>query len=63
MTKHWIQTHSGLAFDLLDPKPDQINIHDIANALSKLCRFTGHVKQFYSVAEHSIRVSHRLPPD
>ena len=50
--KTWIQTHSGIAFDLLKPTPDMIVIDDIAHALSNLCRFTGHSK-FYSVAQHS----------
>lgn len=33
-----------------------VDVRDIAGALSKLCRFTGHTRRFYSVAEHSIRV-------
>jgi hypothetical protein len=49
----WIQTYSGIQIDPLDPKPEQINIEDIARALSNICRFTGHTKEFYSVAEHS----------
>lgn len=56
MSDPWIQTHSGRAFDLLDPQPDQIDIEDIAWALSHLCRFTGHSRRPYSVAEHSVRV-------
>lgn len=50
-----IQTQSGRYLDLLNPQPDQISIYDIAHALSHLCRFTGHVDRFYSVAEHSVR--------
>ena len=53
----WIQTYSGLAFWPLDPRPDEIRVEDIAHALAMQCRFTGHVRRFYSVAEHSVRVS------
>lgn len=53
----WIQTFTGRAFDLLDPKPKQIDPLDIAHALSNLCRFTGHVRTFYSVAQHSCLVA------
>lgn len=53
----WIQTFTGRTFYPLDPRPEEIDIEDIAHALSMQCRFTGHVKKFYSVAEHSVRVS------
>lgn len=53
----WIQTHSGRAFDLLDPKPEQVDLGDIAHALAHINRFTGHVGT-YSVAAHSIVVAH-----
>lgn len=58
----WIQTYSGLVMYPLDPRVDEICIEDIAHALSNLCRFTGHTKQFYSVAEHSVRVSWECDP-
>ena len=58
----WIQTFSGVAFDLLDPKPEQVRIEDIAHALARLCRYTGHCERYYSVAEHSILVASILPP-
>jgi uncharacterized protein len=58
----WIQTHTGKAFDFKNPRPQDICIEDIAHALSHICRFAGHVKNFYSVAEHSWFVSMQVPP-
>jgi len=58
MTKYdmdgWIETHTGRRFFLRDPDPADVNVEDIAHALSHLCRYTGHCSQFYSVAEHSV---------
>ena len=59
----FIQTHSGYRVSLLDPDPDDINIEDIAWSLAHQCRFGGHCKQFYSVAEHSMLVADLLPRD
>lgn len=50
----WIQTYKGGRFYLDRPKFD---IEEIAHSLSLQCRFTGHIKDFYSVAEHSILVA------
>lgn len=45
---------AGHYVDLVAPDPDDIDIHSIGAALSKICRFGGHVPRFYSVAEHSV---------
>ena len=52
-----MNTASGMVVDLKNPTTDMIDIKDIANSLSKMCRFGGHTNQFYSVAQHSILVS------
>lgn len=59
----WIQTYTGVEFYPLDPRPEDIRIADIAHALSMQCRYTGHVRSFYSVAEHSLRVAELCPPE
>jgi len=57
----WIETYTGKKFYLLDPQPEDICIEDIAHALSNQCRFTGHTKHFYSVAEHCWHASFLCP--
>lgn len=51
----------GRQIDLRYPRVEDILITDIAGALSKICRFAGHVPNFYSVAQHSVLVSRALP--
>jgi 5'-deoxynucleotidase YfbR-like HD superfamily hydrolase len=53
----WIETFTGRAVSPFAPDPSEIDVRDIAHALSLVCRFTGHVRRFYSVAEHSVRAS------
>ena len=57
-----ISLRSGAIFNLIAPKPDTVEISDIAHALANLCRFTGHVHRFYSVAEHSVHASRIVTP-
>lgn len=47
-------TYSGIDFNPSKPDLDLIQITDIAHPLSLICRANGHVKYFYSVAQHSI---------
>lgn len=50
----WIHTYTGRAVDLVRPRPEDICIADISHSLAHLCRYTGHSREFYSVAEHSV---------
>jgi hypothetical protein len=52
----WLQTYTGKKIDILDPTHEAIDIEDIAHALSMACRFAGHCRDFYSMAEHSVMV-------
>lgn len=56
MTAH-IETFTGRTFAPLAPVWTDIQVEDIAHALENQCRFSGHVRSRYSVAEHSVRVS------
>lgn len=59
----YIQTLSGKHFDYINATTDDIDIEDIANALSNICRFAGHLPEFYSVAQHSVLASQIVPPE
>ncbi len=58
---NWLQTYTGHAYYPLDPRPEDIDIHDIAHALSNTCRYGGHCSTFISVAQHSYLVSKLVP--
>ena len=49
-----IVTYTGKVFDLLNPKPEMVCIEDIAHSLAYQCRYTGHTREFYSVAQHCV---------
>ncbi|MHB1000506.1 MAG: phosphohydrolase [Armatimonadota bacterium] len=59
----WIQTYTGKQFWPLDPRPEDVCIEDIAHSLSLQCRFAGHTKEFYSVAQHCVLVARNVPPE
>ena len=56
----WQQTYTGKVIEYGNVDLDQIDIVDIAHSLSMQCRYGGHLEHFYSVAEHSWLVSHRV---
>ena len=56
-----MQLYSGRPFFLTDPDVREVDIKDIAHSLANQCRFNGHTKKFYSVAQHSVIVSENVP--
>jgi len=58
----WIQTFSGKRFFPMAPRPQDLDIRDVAHSLSMQCRFNGHCRAFYCVAQHCELVSRILPP-
>jgi uncharacterized protein len=62
--KNWFQTASGKKIAVDCPDPAVVDIADIAIALSRICRFGGHLRsdiEHYSVAQHSLLVSEIVP--
>lgn len=50
----WSQLYSGRAFRPFTAREEDIDAIDIARSLSMTCRYNGHVRKFYSVAEHAV---------
>ncbi len=60
--RDWMCTISGRQYFVSNPRAADVNILDIAHHLSRLCRYTGAIEaEHYSVAEHSVHVSHLVP--
>src|SRR5688572_16807572 len=61
MSRPYLLTASGIRIDLLGPRPEDVTLPDVAHALARICRYTGHVRSaHYSVAQHSVYVSQHL---
>lgn len=58
---NYIQTYTGKQVDPFELQISDICIEDIAHSLALQCRFNGHCREFYSVAEHCCRVSDVCP--
>ncbi len=58
-----ILTFSGVYFSPLKPRQEDVRIEDIAHHLANTCRFSGAVRSFYSVAQHSWFVSRLCDPE
>ena len=60
---HAIITHRGNFVDPFQPEGNVYHIRDIAHSLARQCRWNGHCREFYSVAQHSVRLYDALPED
>lgn len=49
-----ILTYTGRYVNPLALRVEDVDIIDIAHALSMQCRYSGHVRDFWSVAQHSV---------
>ena len=49
--------------DLWHLSPDDVTVERIARGLGNICRYSGQVRRYYSVAEHSILVASQVPPE
>jgi len=57
-----MMTYTGVVYRPFEPKAEDVRISDIAHALSMICRYGGMCRWYFSVAEHSVHVSHMVPP-
>lgn len=57
----YMQTFTGRYFYPLAPDAGNVDVRDIAHGLAMVCRFGGHTRFHYSVAQHSVIVSRIVP--
>lgn len=56
-----IRTVSGRDVPLMTFGPEHVALKDIAHALAHQCRWGGHTRRFYSIAEHCLLVAALVP--
>lgn len=62
--KIWAQALNGVAFDLINPRVDMVDVETIAIALSRVPRFVGHtLGGIVSVAQHSVEGARAIMRD
>lgn len=59
----WVQTFTGKQFFPLDPRPQELDIADIAHSLAMQTRYNGHTAEPYTVAQHCVLLSHAVSHD
>lgn len=59
----WIGLLSGAQFNYNRPEESDVTLDDLASALSNICRFSGHLPCFYSVAQHLVNTSRIVRPE
>lgn len=63
MSDNWIGLLSGATMDYDHPEESDVTLDDLASALSNVCRFSGHLPCFYSVAQHLVNTSRIVHAD
>lgn len=54
----YITTYTKKHFTIMEPQMEDIDINDIAHALSLMTRANGHFSQFYSVGQHCVECAY-----
>lgn len=53
----FVETINRVPFDLMNPRSCDVYIEDVVWSLSQQCRWTGHTRELYTVAQHSVLCS------
>jgi len=57
------QMSNGKIYDFDNPTEDMVDLDSIVSSLAKICRYGGHIPEFYSVLDHSILVHDLVSPE